>query len=123
VVVARGLSLVSAAQSSDDAGFGELDFDGLQPARGDAGVDEADAAAGKPSDPGHSGPGRKPPGAPFFPPPRTGDHDDPRDKEPDTDPADGAADEDRKAEKVEKTSAPAIAADAGQARDLTHHDQ
>lgn len=108
VVVARGLSLVSAAQSSDDAGFVELGFEGpAQPLATDAGAGAADAAAERPLDAGQAdaGAGRKPP---FFVP-RPDGHGDPHDRAPDADPA--------------KSDEPEVGPDAGQARDLPHHSQ
>lgn len=105
VVVARGLSLVSAAQSSDDAGFAALGSDGREPEAADAGPDAADAGAEKPFDFGHQGPARRPP--PSAPAAHAA-----REKEPD---------EGSKLEKPAKPSRPDESPDAGHASDLDHH--
>lgn len=85
VIVARGLSLVSAAQSSDDAGFGELGFEGLEPAPADAGVDAADGGTAELSDAGQPSPGAHP-ASPAFPlVPRGEGHGAAHDKEPKVD--------------------------------------
>jgi hypothetical protein len=102
VVVARGLSLVSAAESSGDAGFGELDVE-LQ----DAGLDAADPAVEKPFDFAPGTPGyRPPPPAPSSPPP--GGH--------------GAAPEkEQKRDKARATGEQGQVADAGHGSNLEHH--
>lgn len=108
VVVARGLSLVSAAQSSD-AGFGALEFDGPEPEAADAGVDAVDAAQEKPFDFGQEGPGRKPLPPPSSAPPRADGHGDPHDKQPD---------KESKLEKSERAGEAGGDPDAGQASHL-----
>jgi hypothetical protein len=90
VVVARGLSLVSAARSSDDAGIG-------QPEAQDAAADATDGAVPKPVDAGHGSTGRHPPPPPPPSPhgnpqsdPHSNPQADPHDKDVQADPAEAA---------------------------------
>lgn len=100
VIVARGLSLVSAARLEDDAGIG-------QPEPLDAAVDATDGAVPKPPD--HGNTGRHPP-SPATQPAHAEPHADPHDKEVKGDTADEA---DESADKGEP--------DAGQDSALKRH--
>lgn len=103
--MARGLSLVSAAESTDAGfGFGEL----LEPQPEDAGLDAGDAAVEKPFDFDHGSPGRRPPPSSVPPPPpRQGGH--------------GAApDKDQKDDEPEATGQRQVA-DAGHGSESEHH--
>jgi hypothetical protein len=106
--VARGLSLVSAAESSD-AGFGFAEL--LEPQPLDAGLDAADAAVEKPFDFAHGNPGRRPPPPPAPVAPRQGGHG----SEPDDE------DKGEKDAKDEATSQQHQVADAGRGGGSEHH--